>query len=1486
MESLNSFKGGMNSDLARTLPQKDTYIEAYNFRITGEDSQATGALSNIRGNEFIMSFPDTGNILRITNSPRIFPVAIGSFDITITAPGLGAQTFTISYNLTFTSVNDFFKLLADQINADIRFTIYGLVAYNDGEGMSLTCLKQLQSNNILPYLPTISLSNYGADLVVTTTAIPQTGLVPIGSVNIRDEIFIITTSKTNVTVGGYGQIWRLTYDASYIDQYPLPSSSTLFQLDLLYNNNLDLDLSHPIAPTAIVGNYENTANRTIYWCDFKNKIRKFNTANPDGFWLDPTILLNVPNVDFTIPVLHSVVTGGTLKGGMYQYVYRLTNSQGAGTKWSVPSAASHIVISPETDSILNYVGTNNITSSSGKANRIKISGLDTDFDRVQVAYIWRTVVSGLPTLIEIFADEPVNKATAELDIIHTGNEATIPLTFAELEAFNYAPDICKTMAVKDNVLLVGNVITDKLDLAWDARAFRYSRSSSTTYPTGANPDDLDDVNPNQEPTSYNNFLYQENTTVLGGSGPNISYRFSIQQTVADTQPYFAGVPYKDIASTANNNLDYGTGLTYPSSNMRFDTRTPMVSQLVRGLQRDETYRFGIVFYDKKGNPGWVKWIADIKVPHIYMPNTASGDPLDRNLQYPLMSLATDGSGNYLYNNIGIEFTVDTTTINSQISGYSIVRVKREQQDKTILAQGFLHPALYESGAVFLTNYTYVWPTPGYTTAASYPNVAYSADFAHLLSPELLFVDGVYSPALAADATTHIEIVEVLGDFIGGGSGIDKNGGGKVSRSEHHKNYDSASVTINSTYRQTSGVGLGGVGKKIALYDINYVDNYNNVPNAYQLNTSFGTPLNVLNRTITSKYETHGNSGDGGSDPTCSDGVYSSGGVCSGDKTVVLTFDRVSPTAPNTIDPNLLFDNVSAGYLTAAWTDGLLDASNTTQDCGAGPVVYGTRRKYVANLKRVLTNQYGGSTVSQRSNNDYIFCNHFHPTNSTTTTYTSEVFGGDVWVKILDYAYQKKGYLPTAAIGSKKRLVGFFFPCETTLNIELREANHLNISYFPDNGSGIDTGETFGLNPVYSVETDYITFLPKPIPFNEVAQFDNRIYASGTKINGETFDSWSIFNATDYKDVDAVHGPINSLLTFNNQVYFFQDRAFGLIPVYPRAILNNGGTPDTQLQLGVGQKIDKQQYVSITTGTKHQWSTIATGQAMYWYDVLAKKLFKYSGGTEKLSDIKGLHAYFDRSLQGEFLKYDNPILQKGMCTVHDFKNNEVLFTFHDQDIPTDTEQEAAGDEAPITYNKFTVSFNEITDTFVSFYNFYPFLYITNRQIFLSPDHAGLDYAYKLYVHNKGDYCKFYNFLYPSMVKLLVNDNPTYTKVFNNLVLDTESVDRTNNQFVNKNDDTFNWIRVYNDNQNTDTQPLVLNTNIKRKERHWNIQVPRNRVNYTNSNSPNIFADLNIGEKAYGERIRSGNMTVDLRYDNTNNYSFTFHYLKSLYLISDR
>lgn len=146
---------------------------------------------------------------------------------------------------------------------------------------------------------------------------------------------------------------------------------------------------------------------------------------------------------------------------------------------------------------------------------------------------------------------------------------------------------------------------------------------------------------------------------LGGSGPLISYEFIENKVV-------------DMGWSAAYNTHYWT--TFISSYLGYSDENTIKNFI--GYQRDELYRFAIVFYDLYGRPSFPKWIADIRMPNFEESNSYGSE---------LKAVP-----------LGIKFTINwdearISTIKDKISGYRFYRVPVGEGDKSILAQGVLVP---------------------------------------------------------------------------------------------------------------------------------------------------------------------------------------------------------------------------------------------------------------------------------------------------------------------------------------------------------------------------------------------------------------------------------------------------------------------------------------------------------------------------------------------------------------------------------------------------------------------------------------------------------------------------------------------------------------------------------------------------------------------------------------------------------------------------
>src|SRR5690606_36546804 len=119
---------------------------------------------------------------------------------------------------------------------------------------------------------------------------------------------------------------------------------------------------------------------------------------------------------------------------------------------------------------------------------------------------------------------------------------------------------------------------------------------------------------------------------------------------------------------------------------------PFLSGVLRGYKRGETYRFGIVFYNKKGESSFVKYIGDIKFPDI---SEQDGAANDTGTNYWITATDEGVSGSSHITKayaLGVQFSIDFSScpqLFQNIESYQIVRVERENTDKRRICSGIM-----------------------------------------------------------------------------------------------------------------------------------------------------------------------------------------------------------------------------------------------------------------------------------------------------------------------------------------------------------------------------------------------------------------------------------------------------------------------------------------------------------------------------------------------------------------------------------------------------------------------------------------------------------------------------------------------------------------------------------------------------------------------------------------------------------------------------
>ena len=352
--------------------------------------------------------------------------------------------------------------------------------------------------------------------------------------------------------------------------------------------------------------------------------------------------------------------------------------------------------------------------------------------------------------------------------------------------------------------------------------------------------------------------------------------------------------------------------------------------------------------------------------------------------------------------------------------------------------------------------------------------------------------------------------------------------------------------------------------------------------------------------------------------------------------------------------------------------------------------------------------------------------------------------------------------------------------------------------------GATVFEEFNYNDGYS--SDNIGDLYVPLPFNNklISERDVRIRYSAEKNYGENRDSFRVFLANDYIDLDTTKGAISNIRYKSNRLMYWQPDEVGYIPISERALTETSlGAP---VQLGVGGIFERYDQLVDRIGNSHQFGLIESPMGFHWYDSRRKIFISINHGMQLAEDsiLKGVDTFFQENIPDALDTWDNPFatVPGGVHGGYDPMTKMIFATFN---YPL----------AGVNYIN-TIGIHTLLNKFIGYYNFFPVAYYTYK------DHMHQAHANKLsvYTHGVGAYCTFFENRYDALVSIVVKEQNNEAKVFDTF----ESIG---------NENFFSSITYENSEQSITEQtvsyslgsPDVLIRNLKYLKKRWFGNFPR-------------------------------------------------------------
>lgn len=1227
--------------------------------------------------------------------------------------------------------------------------------------------------------------------------------VIIGHTIARESIIVFSTDNN-----GFDCIWEVT---DINDKY---------DISLLYIRDLDFSTTKPIQA---VYNFENDNIQKVYWIDGTNQVRFINTRYKE----DNENLIDIPsntinivgNFKISQPVVTSVSSGGSHTSGMIQYAYNLYRLNSSQTK-----------LSPLTELVAldkgNDSGGGDINEVVGASPVVEIKDIDKEYTHIKVYAIKYTSYNQIPS-VSLIEDREVG-STRKVVVFDDGNVIQ-DMSLSELLFLGSDPIVPKHIVSKDNILFFANIKEVNFDIDLDLRAYSFDATPKAVV--------------------YNNV-----------SSTN---RFKEEAHTINTTHYILAKNNDAV------NLDYDTfnrqadGITRGGEGkyIKYEiVNSPLEDTKSKKFFKDnEIYRLGIQFYNRLGQKSIPKWLADFRAP-------------EGNLE---------GNYNTLKVELKSEFYTwlnDSSNFESEDDkpvGYKIIRANRTLNDKTIITQGFLngmisnlakkhkspelslearenaekgnklpslqrvygkHSQMEAMKHYYKLDRDAVNPEKNEITRAKGGDRTAAEAFQYntlmqMYSPDVLFSSVSLSEGLSLrikganknskdqfwgqERTISTKTIEIEGKVLN-------------NISAHNNNTNDISIT-KDVYALLD-TGLIGPARKdddkgkddplmtFAQFNREFMGGYVKAPTTVVENiylkpqvTEKGQGPTNYNNDATYKYYNS-------LEPLITDGVDKSGVGKSYGLTSVnswgakcLTMVLGGPSADIKAGARPTLDKI---YAKTKLTD--------TNVMLVGELVKSKDQIYLGGI-------YGGNTYEDKKRTDYIEIGEYKKIANTTAVIESP---GDTFVQ--EFKFSKICKTDTEVYSFSTMQITEIVSGFVETSIDLSKRNDGSLSAW-DARFQPRYDEFHNYNRVYSQEPTLVKNTDVDYNFRKVNNFDTKILASKTKVPGEFIDNWTDLLVNETQNLNGKYGPINSFVSFRDQLYTLQDSALAAIAVNPRVQVQ--GSDGISVELGKGAILHDYKYITTNSGTLNKWAVLATQYGIYYLDTENKCFTRFSDKLERLSDIKGLHTWFQNNLDYDSVKLDNPILGTGATIGYDLVNNSVLLSLHQP-------------------NPYTRLYSEASDSFIGLMDYVPSRYISNNSKLFSLDGANTG----IHEHFKGEYNKFYGTYYPSYVTLLLNPAANYECVFDNIEFNSELYLDDVDQY----DKTLTHIHGWNEYQDTGRIPLVMGrgSNLSRKFRTWRANVPRDGRN----------------------RLRNPWIYLKLELDNTNNYKLILHDIEISYTIS--
>lgn len=1074
--------------------------------------------------------------------------------------------------------------------------------------------KSISLGNIIPEVGNTKVFNFPSFINYESSTIYLSNIVILGIFNFGDYLLIYTTVPNSVN----DQIWKVKYDIvnnkiwNSDETLLLAQGSSLESNHLIYNGDFSFSVDHKIQ---MIYNYESPKIQKVYWIDGLNELRNLNLASSlaeiRAMSIDDFTILPNNTLSRIMPL--ETNSSGIYVSGKVQYSYQLYNQGGQETTFAplsplVPlSESSDIGISNGT-----FTGTAK-GELTGKSVTIRVDDIDTDFDYIRIIAIFYQDLDETPEIRVIYDN---NISASSVTIVDSG---TVTLgVFTPLEVNDIGSVILKPNMIsqKDNMLFVGAASEEEhfdiSDYDFDARAYRWKNNSfkidgvthDSSYLTSVS-EDSDCVLTYDEQYDYK---YIQNGTTMGAEGRFIKIEFSLQDIIIDADYTNELACYP---GTQEYNWESLLGDQFINTNGFADYSHSMINAYLTGYQRDELYALAIVVRDKRGRRSYPQWICDLKMPsmaetnptptftYIYNGSTLSG------YNYPITYNNTDD--NTVHGLIlGLKVTLKSNPFGTDISGWEIVRMRRNPYDRRVFGQGLLTYCMkdnltnaYRSAQQLLQDLN---TGAGGARIGDVQSVsgnyyklrdAYLRDFT---SPDIIFRPQDYQFK--------------AGDYL------------KAEFTYGYEHTRNTPIGMTTDILKLSGHNVISYGhaEDIQIEDVLYHKNSSSEEYSFA-GISF---KNYTFSTIAGDFASKKNS------------------------SLIIK----SPANTITLNPSYYDNN---RFLMCSYRR-ILDGQygGNSYSLRSTRSYIGTN-SYTTDLTNTPKYVFGGDVYVTMY--DYMRVSPRGDGNGTKRVHSEVVFFPVETTINIPYRHDNCFSKLDSSAANERFLLQEF----------AGDYGSIGDGTYGDYVQDYDLNL---MNSAYLQNSTLIVYPAESIFATNINTFYARVRRSEIKTHGEFSDSWLRFLTENKLDLDSNRGVLTALYNFKDRLFFLQEHALGIIPVNDRAILSTGATNETLLLGNTGLMNDYVYISNISGTIHRDSLVEGTNGLYYYDSYNNNLMCYTGENIYSLSTVKGISSWLHENLNGEIKNTNNLTNSSnrfGVSSGYDSINNRVIFTFYDTDF---------------------------------------------------------------------------------------------------------------------------------------------------------------------------------------------------------------------------